>query len=279
MEWLHQLWPVSRKKPHSIPLPTPVSLHRDDIPGLASMVVGWKQNGIRVVLVCGWTEQIGVFVTKLNRKKHVLKTQYFNGDDVPDDDECDLFAGTLLDCEEMPDGTYTLLDVITCAGRGVFVLPFADRMQAFSRVHALYKTVLEKYNFFIQPKRWFSNVKEALKRKETCEDGLIFMDTALPYGYGCDKNLKKWKTEHTIDLEKRQDRWGYMDTKGWVDASTLGIELPSTSQKDGIYECISVNGAWTVKMPRPDKRYANFRSTVEDALVGMRENITLEDLQ
>ena len=276
MDWLHQLWPASKKKPHSIPLPTPVSLHRRDIPALSNLMVGWKQNGIRVVLVCGWVEDVGVFITKLNRKKHVVKTQYFNERDVPVH-ELDLFAGTLLDCEEMPDGTYTLLDVITCAGHGVFVQPFDHRMQAFANLHTVYRPMLEKYNFFIRPKRWFPNVQEALKRKEACEDGLIFMDRMLPYGYGCDKNLKKWKTEHTIDLEMRRGKWGYMDTNGWVDATTLGIEMRS-EEKDGIYECVYEESAWKVKMARPDKRYANFRSTVEDALESMRENITLKDL-
>lgn len=278
MEWLHRLWPAAKKKPHSIPLPTPVSLHRSDLPALANMQVGWKQNGVRVALVFGWEEDIGVFIVKMNRKKRVLKTQYIAGKDVPDHHP-DLFDGTLLDVEEMPDGRYVLLDVITCAGKGVFVQPFQDRVHAFLSVHPTYKAMLQKYNFVIRPKHWFGRVKEALQRKDACEDGLIFMDPSLPYGYGSDQNLKKWKTEHTIDLECKGDKWGYMDVEGWADASTLGIEVMHAPSADGIYECTPVRGTqWAVKMMRPDKRYANFKSTVEDALKSREENITLKEL-
>ena len=278
--WLHRLWPVSRKKPHSIPLPTPVTVRRVDIPSLQrpDVVVGWKQNGVRVVLLFGW-ENDDVFVCKMNRKKVVLKTQYIAPTDVPENVSTDLFEGTLLDCEEMPDGTYVILDVVTCAGEGVHVLPFEERRQSFEAARGPYKAMMDKYNFFLRQKRWFPSVKRCVAYREACEDGLIFLDTALPYGYGADKNLKKWKTQHTVDLEKRGEAWGYTDRDGWRDAKELGIVVVEGSRRlDGIYEVErKEGGGWAVKMPRPDKRYPNFRTTVLDALTSIEENIELDE--
>ena len=282
MEWLHRLWPASSKKPHSVPLPTPVSLHREDLSMLScdDMLVGWKQNGVRIALIFGW-EEIGVFIAKMTRKKHVLKTQYVAGKDIPED-EPDLFDGTLLDVEEMPDGRYVLLDVITCAGKGVFVQPFEQRLQAFLTIYPRYKAMLDKYNFFLREKKWFCSVKAALRQREQVEDGLIFMNKSLPYGYGSNPHLKKWKTEHTIDLECKNGTFGYLDQNGWMNVNTLGVEIDGSKDVvDGIYECAPVEGKknkWKVKNSRPDKRYANFQTTVEDTLKSREENITLDEL-
>ena len=95
----------------------------------------------------------------------------------------DLFEGTLLE-EEMPDGTYVILDVVTCAGKGVHVLPFEERRQSFEAARGPYKAMMDKYNFFLRQKRWFPSVKRCVAYREACEDGLIFLDTALPYRYG-----------------------------------------------------------------------------------------------
>ena len=292
-EWLLRLWPESRKKQYTVPLQTPVSLYRSDLPifqHTQDYIVGWKQDGVRVLLMFAW-EKESVFLKTITRKKKVLKTQYFNPNNLPETPK-DWFDGTLLDCEMMSPDVFVVLDVLALGGYRKMKQSFAERMKAFDESFPLYEKLLQQYNVFLKKKKWwsFNNFKNCLRERDSKEDGLIFMNANNAYGYGATKQLKKWKESHTIDLkyEKSTGEWLFSDygEKGGkntlTNATVFGIVVEGSAPSlSGIYEIEQqqINGRWVVKQPRHDKRYPNFRTTVEDCLKCTNENLTLQELK
>jgi len=274
MDWIHRLWPASRRK--TIQLRAPQLLrraHLDDLP--ASTVVGWKphcEDARRRLLLFAWHEQ-GTFVQVFDRYKTMVSTVYFQASDLPlaveDGSDSDLFNGTLLDVEAWPDGTYVTLDVLACCGFAVYGMDAAARRERFAAAYALHEPLLRQYNVFLRPIEWTS-LRDCVLDDGTCAR-LHFLDGAAAYGAA---RPKEWASARTVDLEWTGGRWLCSSNDGRVPAP---VEEALDEKKEGVY-ALAYAGRWAVHRHRPEKRHPDHVGAVEAVLATVAENVTLGEL-
>lgn len=124
-----------------IPVPLPVSLDRDSLSKITpsqrrTAWVSRKADGERCFLMFGCmtdaktksqvrVDEDGspvVFAAETGRKGFSVDVTRILKRQVPRD----LFAGTLLDCEKMPDGTYLVFDGVAIRGRSCIDKPYSE---------------------------------------------------------------------------------------------------------------------------------------------------------
>lgn len=273
MEIVTQLWPELRQGSKKLPLPTPISLTRAMLSSLNphDYAVGCKNDGIRAVAVLCFDNQSN-FITLINRKGHEF-FQRFAGSS-----EEEIWNGTLLDIEVMPDKTWVLLDVIAMNGYSTIMMDFQTRL---GKVNPTVITLLRRFNIDLRLKKWLPlDQLEELNISNGC-DGLIFMPLSEKVRIGRHSRMFKWKPKHTIDLIWKYGTANYMSNNG-LNPISLNIEFQKLTPMDGkIYEFEILPNASSCRllMERTDKHIPNFKTTVENCIQCANENLTYDELK
>lgn len=266
-----QLWPGLRRNSHKLPLPTPSSLTRSAIGRLQNQyVVGLKNDGVRHVALLFWDDQIN-YVKLINRKGRETFQRLVEGNE-------EVWHGTLLDVEVMPDKSWVLLDVIAYGGYSYINESFSDRL---ATVTDELIQLLATAGITLRRKDWHPLKNIYHLNMDDTTDGLIFMPTHLPIRIGRHTEMFKWKPTHTIDLVWINGHFRCMTKRGpqplkGMEYQDIGDDLSENTVYE--FEVVSETKCRFL-FTRQDKHIPNFITTVQDCIQCTREGVTLEELR
>jgi len=271
MNTVIQLWPGLRRNSHKLPLPTPTSLTRETMSRLQDQyVVGLKNDGVRHVALLFFDDQTN-YVKLLNRKGRETFQRLIQGNE-------DVWHGTLLDVEVMPDKSWVLLDVMAYGGYSYINESFADRL---AKVTDELIQLLATAGITLRRKAWHPLKNIYHLELDDTTDGLIFMPTHLPIRIGRHSNMFKWKPTHTIDLVWINGQFRCMTKQGPQPLEGMEYEgIGNNLVENTVYEFeVMSESKCRLMFARQDKHIPNFITTVQDCIQCTKEKVTLEELR
>lgn len=304
------LWKLKSCKKY-VPCASPSSLFRKDIQEhlfSKPYVVSAKCDGIRAFLLLGnfndkTNEEYGVF---LDRAYNVYKVQTFA--------DPRFYDGTFLDGEVVFEKsgkcTFVVFDAITVCGYNMRKKPFYKRKNKYEEAiqHISVKGIK------LTPKEWYplsfsAKIWNSRKTSSFAADGLIFQPLNTQLTHGVQKDVFKWKPNHTVDfylssLHTKQGESDYSwlleigDGPRIINASpefNITLEFRDLCSERKLLERCSSHGrivvecfmeidndssTWTAipQCIRADKGTANDKFVVTRTLLNIKENITVEEL-
>jgi hypothetical protein len=288
---LQQLWEMPYCPQNNVPVPSPVSILRKDLPKLHQQRyhVSTKLDGTRYLLLMGYidappyssyaflVDRAGTFF-----RIHVSSPQYE-----------DLCMGTLVDGELLPDLTFVAFDVVAAKGVDWKKKRYSERLE---HLQGLIPHI-QMHECALAVKPCYRLHQLAQIQSAWPQDGYIFMPENEPIGLGMQPKIFKWKSHHTIDFQlvvtDGQPQLMYECRHGSKNIRELGLHLPpmdgmppsqavilkqSMAQAPCIVECCCREEGVTIVCVRKDKTHANYERTVKFTLQNIQEAISYDEL-
>lgn len=298
VDLLCQLWGVKpRGRGWVVPLPTPSSLMRSDLASLRrrEYLVAVKHDGVRAVLVLGWSKSSGRYAALVHRHGRARRVGVWSGDPMA-------YAGTALDGELLHgDGGaegFRVFDAVAVNGRAVGSLPLSQRLEHARRAVASLESggrgaLAVEVKSFVPSSEAGPLLERALSGASGAppekSDGVVLAPENESVGVGRQVNYFKVKpvSEITVDL-------AWDPGEGLLRCGPPGRELiedvmPRAVWSEerfsrlfpvrGVVECtISQSGALEPKLLREDKATANSKFVVQRTVANVEENIQAEEV-
>jgi hypothetical protein len=143
--------------------------------------------------------------------------------------------------------------------------------------HFYYSEQVENISF-VSHANIFIKAKEIWTNRKPYLDGLIFTPIHEPYSFKT--KTFKWKETVTIDTlvkfeNNRMEMYGNnRGTLVKINEHTFEKGLKT----DTIYEFKKLNNQWVSEKERPDKTFPNAILTISSAILAIKENISIDDL-
>ncbi len=289
---------LSRFQEHRLPVPS--SILRNDLRILSrkQYVVAPKHDGVRNLLILGWSSTLGCYASLIERCGRT-KTICYTSSEVFD------HQGTLLDGELMSDGRFVVFDAYASSGYNLKACSLPDRLRAagpsITRIRKAAPTLGGKCVFMPEAKE-FKDATEATISEAWalgCSngyDGIILapaIDT-VELGRLASYFKLKPKTHHTIDLlytpSTAAGKLRFQCANGESLPFCVDLEsVDSKKAKRGVVEfCLAQLTApqtesgkqltllW--QRNRQDKTSANSRFVVDRTIQNFLEDVKVDDV-
>jgi hypothetical protein len=256
-----------------VPLPHPRSLSRASLSLVvadpSAWVVSEKSDGVRAVLVrCVLMRREYTVAVDRRWTVRVLAER---------ESESETAVATALDTE-LVEGTYVAHDALVCAGVAVHGRAHAVRQEI------LRGAVREFGSVRVKPFYALERIREVAFAPGS--DGLIFARIDAPVTFGSDPAVLKWKQKDacTVDLLVERRKCGAHLTRRASARTADGraaltdVALSEVGELPAVWEFGYRDGKWVALRERGDKSAANTDFVVEQTLLNIREEITLEEL-
>jgi hypothetical protein len=286
-------WALADEGPSPrFPGPSPVSLDRAQLPGLAARAgetyVCEKTDGTRYALAA---------VTYAGRRVVVLVDRALRLWLCPLRGlPRAMFQGSLLDGElawnkRARTWTYLAFDALCLSGVPVFHARFGDRIRYLHRTLAPQRPdpadpCQVRVKEFVPATDWAQVQEHAARAAEFYDcDGLVFTPDPDPVRFGRHMRMYKWKdpAKHTVDfLAGAGGTLAVYDARQGahvVVGRMVGAEAPRGTPPGAIVECAHVSGdVWRLVHVRSDKKTANDHFTYTKTLGNIREKLDIDQL-
>lgn len=277
-------WTTARKKSGDFPGPQPVSMERKDLCKLSQFpyMVAEKTDGMRFLMLIEKGQRylidraFRVYLTDTEEKSNKLS----------------ILDGELV---QETDGTwaYYAHDAVVIEGTSIITRNLTERL---ARIYEFVSTLESVKAKKMVP---FEKLEEFLAEQVSLAaihavDGLILTPIDKPVESGTQYSLFKWKTadQQTMDFlvipkSRRYELWVY-DKNELIKYATYSTKtgkgrvfekhVCTIPQQGSVIECKYYEGNYIPLKARPDKSRPNSLRTIEKTLIGIQENITVDDL-
>jgi len=249
-----------------VPLPHPRSLSRATLATIVADPSEWtvaeKSDGVRAVLVRCVMMRVEYTVAVDRRFAVTVLSRAPSA--------CEPGVATALDTERVGGG-FVAHDVLVCAGAAVRQQILRTCVAEFGAVRVKSFVALER----------IGEVASA-----TNADGLIFAKSDAHVTFGSEPEVLKWKQTHacTVDLLVERRKCGAHLTRRASARTADGrttltdVGLDEVGVLPAIWEFGFRDGKWVPLRERGDKSAANTDFVVEQTMLNIREEITLDEL-
>ena len=194
---------LSRFQEHRLPVPSSILRNDLRILGRKRYLVAPKQDGVRHLLLLGWSPTIGFYAALIERCGRTTPILY-QSSSISD------HQGTLLDGELMDDGRFVVFDAYAASGYNLKACTLPERMRgaepSILRIRAAQST-LQEHRFMPELKDFASATDESVRKawqlgSSPGYDGIVLAPAIDKVQLGrLPAYFKlKPKTQHTIDL-------------------------------------------------------------------------------